>query len=98
MSTPTAQPARRRLAAITAAAAAALLAMASPAAAQAAGARALSGSAWGTAREVPGTAALNQGGFAGVLSMSCARAGTCGAGGDYTDSSRHFQAFVVSQT
>jgi hypothetical protein len=97
MSTRIAQPVRRRLAAIVAAAAAALLAGAGPAAAQAAGARAVSGGAWGTAREVPGLAALNQGGFAGVLSMSCARAGTCSAGGDYTDSSGQTQAFVVSQ-
>ncbi len=29
--------------------------------------------------------------------MSCAAAGNCSAGGHYTDSSGHFQAFVVSQ-
>ena len=53
---------------------------------------------WGTAKEVPGTATLNTGGNAQIDSVSCASAGNCSAGGDYTDSSRHFQAFVVSQT
>jgi hypothetical protein len=52
---------------------------------------------WGTAKEVPGTAALNQGGDAAVKSVSCAAAGSCSAGGFYTDSSRRGQAFVVSQ-
>ena len=50
---------------------------------------------WGTAVEVPGTAALNQGGYAQINSVSCARAGNCSAGGFYTDSSGHHQAFVV---
>jgi len=54
---------------------------------------------WHAALEVPGTAALNQGGFAGfIISVSCAAAGECGAGGFYTDSSGHHQAFVDSQT
>ena len=52
---------------------------------------------WGTALEVPGTAALNQGGDARIVSVSCASAGNCGAGGFYQDSSGHHQAFVVSQ-
>jgi hypothetical protein len=52
---------------------------------------------WGTAVEVPGTAALNQGGNAASTSVSCAWAGNCSADGDYTDSSGHRQAFVVSQ-
>jgi hypothetical protein len=52
---------------------------------------------WGTAQQVPGTAALNAGGMAGVQSVSCPSAGNCGAGGAYTDSSGHPQAFVVSQ-
>jgi hypothetical protein len=68
MPTLTAQLVRRPLAAIAAAAAAAaLLAGAGPAAAQArspgrsvGGARAVSGGAWGTAQEVPGTAAVLQ--------------------------------------
>jgi hypothetical protein len=52
---------------------------------------------WGTAREVPGTAALNQGGSASVYSVSCASAGNCVAGGLYTDGSGHKQAFVVTE-
>jgi hypothetical protein len=57
---------------------------------------------WGTAEEVPGTAALNTGGNAEVDSVSCASAGNCGAGGDYTQkSSGEFgnpQAFVVNKS
>ncbi len=53
---------------------------------------------WGTAREVPGSAALNTGGFAVVQSVSCASAGNCSAGGYYTDSSGHQQVFVVGET
>jgi hypothetical protein len=52
---------------------------------------------WHTAIEVPGTATLNKGGNAQVYSVSCASAGNCSAGGYYTDSSGHTQAFVVSQ-
>ena len=53
---------------------------------------------WGAAKEVPGTAVLNQGGGALISSVSCASAGNCGAGGFYRDSSSHGQAFVVNQT
>jgi hypothetical protein len=56
------------------------------------------GGTWHTAQKVPGTAALNQRGNAGVTSMSCPSAGNCSAGGTYTDSSRHMQAFVVSKS
>jgi hypothetical protein len=52
---------------------------------------------WGTAVEVPGTAALNTGGNATVTSVSCASAGKCSAGGYYWDSSNFQQAFVVSE-
>jgi hypothetical protein len=52
---------------------------------------------WGTALEVPGTAALNSGGYAEVISVSCATAGNCSAGGWYTDSTAT-QAFVVNET
>ncbi len=52
---------------------------------------------WGKAIEVPGSGALNKGGFAFADSVSCASAGNCAAGGIYTDGSGHFQAFVVSQ-
>ncbi len=52
---------------------------------------------WGKAIEVPGTAALNQGGNATINPLSCASAGNCSAGGSYRDSSGHFQAFVVGE-
>ena len=53
---------------------------------------------WRTAEEVPGTAALNTGGAAGTASVSCASAGSCSAGGEYTDSTQNGQAFVVNET
>jgi hypothetical protein len=56
-----------------------------------------SGGSWGTAQQVPGSAALNTGGSALVRSVSCASAGICAAGGRYTDSSGHHQAFVVDE-
>jgi hypothetical protein len=52
---------------------------------------------WGTARQVPGSGALNAGGSARVESVSCASAGNCAAGGTYTDGFGRIQAFVVSQ-
>ncbi len=52
---------------------------------------------WGKAEEVPGTAALNKGGDADVNSVSCARVGSCGAGGFYTDGHGHVEAFVVNE-
>jgi hypothetical protein len=55
------------------------------------------GGTWRTAREVPGTAALNQGGYAETYSVSCATPGNCSAGGYYRNAARHQQAFVVSQ-
>jgi hypothetical protein len=55
--------------------------------------------AWGNAIEVPGPAALNKGsGGADVFSVSCVRAGTCAAGGYYTDRSGHFRGFVVNRS
>jgi len=56
------------------------------------------GGSWGTAAEVPGTAALNGGGYAVITSVSCATAGNCSAGGQYTDSTPATEAFVVSET
>jgi cytochrome c551/c552 len=53
--------------------------------------------AWGTAEEVPGVAALNQGGYAGLTSVSCASAGNCSAGGYYTDGSSARQAFIAEE-
>jgi len=51
---------------------------------------------WAKAIEVPGTAALNAGGSAGVGPVSCGSAGSCAAGGSYTDGSGRLQAFVVT--
>ena len=56
------------------------------------------GGTWGTAIQVPGTAARNQGGIAQTFSVSCTTAGTCSAGGEYEDAADHFQAFIVSGT
>jgi hypothetical protein len=53
---------------------------------------------WGTAIEVPGSAALNTGGFAQIVSVSCTSAGYCAAGGTYLDRSGNDEAFVVSRT
>jgi hypothetical protein len=52
---------------------------------------------WGRAQEVPGTAKLNAHGGAEVLSLSCASAGNCAAGGAYQLSSNEQQAFVVDE-
>ncbi len=52
---------------------------------------------WGTAAPLPGTAALNTGRNANIISLSCAAAGNCSTGGFYTDSTGHWQAFVASQ-
>ena len=54
------------------------------------------GGVWGSAIEVPGTAALNAGGNALPSSVSCSRTGKCAVGGDYLDGSGHFQAFVTA--
>jgi hypothetical protein len=55
------------------------------------------GGRWRTAIEVPGLAALNKGGEAFIMSVSCGAAGSCAAGGYYRDSLRHRQAFVVTE-
>jgi hypothetical protein len=52
---------------------------------------------WGRAEGVPGMAALNAGGNAQVLAVSCWEPGDCAAGGSYTDASGHQQAFVVTE-
>ncbi len=52
---------------------------------------------WSQAVEVPGLAALNKGGNADVLSVSCASASSCEAGGFYRDGNRNQQGFVVSE-
>src|SRR5215471_9624609 len=53
---------------------------------------------WGKAKEVPGTASLNAGGFAAVTSVSCASAGNCSAAGYYIDGAGDQQVFVVTET
>jgi hypothetical protein len=56
------------------------------------------GGTWGTAAEVPGIAALNGGGTAELISVSCASAGNCGASGYYYDATtQDYEPFVVSQ-
>ena len=46
---------------------------------------------------MPGLAALNAGGGAEVTSLSCARAGSCAAGGSYSDRSGNSQGFVADE-
>jgi hypothetical protein len=53
---------------------------------------------WGKARELPGSAALNTGGDAAVLSVSCASPGNCAVGGWYTDKAGHEQAMVADES
>jgi hypothetical protein len=55
--------------------------------------------AWGQAIEVPGLAALNTNGDAGVLSVSCASPGNCTAGGNYNYIYNHNygKGYVVSE-
>jgi D-alanine-D-alanine ligase-like ATP-grasp enzyme len=53
---------------------------------------------WSNAEEVPGTATLNAGGEAEILSVSCTSAGNCSAGGYYADKSGDQQALVVNET
>jgi hypothetical protein len=52
---------------------------------------------WHDAVKVPGIATLNRGGGAGIRSLSCASASNCSALGGYTDSAKHYQAFVASK-
>jgi hypothetical protein len=53
---------------------------------------------WRTTTGVPGLAALTTGGRnAEVLTVSCASAGSCAAGGFYSDRSHHRQGFVAAE-
>lgn len=58
---------------------------------------------WQPAEELPGLATLNQnppqgpGAVADLNSLSCASAGNCSAGGDYTDRRENSQAFVANE-
>jgi len=54
------------------------------------------GGTWENASGVPGAAALNTGEAAGLLSVSCAAAGNCSAGGAYDNAADKGQGFVVS--
>src|SRR5215471_14687547 len=56
-----------------------------------------SGGTWGRAQEVPGTAALNTGGSAETLTVSCGAAGNCSAGGCYAQGHTG-HAFVARET
>lgn len=52
---------------------------------------------WRKAAELPGIAALNVDGGAGLFSLSCASAGNCAAGGSYVPTTNAFEAFVASE-
>ena len=52
---------------------------------------------WGTFSVIPGLNALNTGGNANVVSVSCSSAGNCTVGGQYQNSIG-YQAFVATQT
>jgi len=52
---------------------------------------------WGNAMEVPGLARLNVGRYASVDTLSCAAAGDCSAGGQYTARHGQFQAWVATE-
>jgi hypothetical protein len=52
---------------------------------------------WGRSGEAPGTAALNQGGYATLGEVSCPAPGQCSAGGRYTGRDGHAHAFVIGQ-
>jgi hypothetical protein len=55
---------------------------------------------WHKAEEVPGTAALNNGGQAGIVSawVSCASAGNCSAAGTYVTTDGEQGVFAVNET
>jgi hypothetical protein len=52
---------------------------------------------WGPAVQVPGSAALNKGGFAQLNSVSCPAAGDCSAGGSYAPSKTSTAPLVVTE-
>jgi hypothetical protein len=53
---------------------------------------------WGTARELPGSAALNAGASADVAVVSCPSAGNCAVGGSYTDASGFRHALTADKS
>jgi hypothetical protein len=52
---------------------------------------------WGRAAGIPGLEALNLGGSAEVIQLSCASVGNCAVAGNYTDGDAHRQGFVASE-
>jgi Bacterial Ig-like domain (group 3) len=52
---------------------------------------------WGPAVQVPGSSAINKGGFAQLNSVSCPTASNCSAGGSYAPSKTSRQPFVVTE-
>jgi hypothetical protein len=54
--------------------------------------------AWGKARVVPGSAALNKDKTADALSVSCASPGNCATGGYYFDSRDNGNAFLATES
>ena len=53
---------------------------------------------WGTAQEIPGTAAVNKGRQgAWIGSVSCGSAGSCAAGGSYTTAAGQARPFTVTE-
>jgi hypothetical protein len=53
---------------------------------------------WGNAIEAPGTEALNLGHGAGLESISCAGAGECVAGGDYSEVPGVLRSFLLEES
>jgi hypothetical protein len=53
---------------------------------------------WGSAIEVPGSAALNAGNDSYLYDVACASAGNCSAGGFYKDKVQHYEPFVVNES
>jgi hypothetical protein len=53
---------------------------------------------WGTAIEVPGLRALNQGGRASLDSLSCGSPGNCVTVGEYPDAAFHYHAFLAGES
>ena len=55
------------------------------------------GTRWGRANFVPGLAALDAGGVAVGMALSCGRTSTCGLGGYYTDGTSQLRGFVAAE-
>jgi hypothetical protein len=52
---------------------------------------------WGNAEEVPGLATLTNA-YGSLSSLSCVSTGNCAAGGTYSDTTGHIEAFVVDES